>query len=130
VVHAEVEKKPDRQNSIDSGLPASLVHVTGETGHVVSMRFSVSDTGIGIAAETCGRIFQPFIQADGSNTRKYGGTGLGLAICQQLVELMGGTIGVDSEPSRGSVFQFTIPLEPKGELGACSPPSHRPDPSH
>lgn len=114
-VHAEVEEKPDRQNSIDSGLPASLVHVTGETGHVVSVRFSVSDTGIGIAAEACGRIFQPFMQADGSNTRQHGGTGLGLAICQQLVERMGGTFGVDSKPGRGSVFHFTIPLEPKAE---------------
>jgi signal transduction histidine kinase len=129
-VRAEVEEKPDKQNPIDSGLPARLDHVTGRAGNIVSVRFSVSDTGIGIAQEACARIFQPFMQADGSATKKYGGAGLGLAICQQLVELMGGSIGVDSAPGRGSVFQFTVPLEPKGELGGCSPPSDRPDPSH
>jgi signal transduction histidine kinase len=95
---------------VESGLPAASVHITGRTGHVLNMRFSVSDTGIGIAPEACARIFQPFMQADGSATRKYGGTGLGLAICQQLVELMGGSISVDSALGRGSVFQFSIPL--------------------
>jgi len=114
-VRAEVAEIPDRHNPIDSRLPATLVHVTGRTSHVVSVRFSVSDTGIGIAQEACARIFQPFVQADGSTTRTYGGTGLGLAICQQLVELMGGSIGVDSMPGRGSVFQFTVPFEPKAE---------------
>jgi signal transduction histidine kinase len=114
-VHTEVEEKPDRLDSIDLGIPASLVHVTEETGHVISLRFSVSDTGIGIAAEACERIFQPFMQADGTNARQHGGTGLGLAICQQLVKLMGGTMGVDSEPGRGSVFRFSIPLKPKAK---------------
>lgn len=120
-VHAEVEEKPAKQNPIDSALHAPLVPVTGETCPVVSMRFSISDTGIGIAAEACGRIFQPFMQADGSNTRKHGGTGLGLAICQRLVELMGGTIGVDSEPGRGSVFRFTIPLECQSDASVPRP---------
>lgn len=115
VVRADVEEKPGKQNPLDSELPARLTRVTGRTGHLVSVRFSVSDTGIGIAKESCARIFQPFVQADGSNTRTYGGTGLGLAICQQLVELMGGSIGVDSAPGRGSVFQFTVPFEPKAE---------------
>ena len=115
VVRADVEEKPGKQNPLDSELPARLTRVTGRTGHLVNVRFSVSDTGIGIAKESCARIFQPFVQADGSNTRTYGGTGLGLAICQQLVELMGGSIGVDSAPSRGSVFQFTVPFEPKAE---------------
>jgi signal transduction histidine kinase len=118
VVRAEVEEVPAKQNPIDSGHPATLVHVTGRTGHVVSMRFSVFDTGIGIAQEACGRIFLPFIQADGSNARKHGGTGLGLAICQQLVELMAGSITVDSEPGRGSVFCFTIPLERQSDASA------------
>ena len=115
VVRADVEEKPGKQNPLDSELPARLTRVTGRTGHLVNVRFSVSDTGIGIAKESCARIFQPFVQADGSNTRTYGGTGLGLAICQQLVELMGGSIGVDSAPGRGSVFQFTVPVEPKAE---------------
>jgi signal transduction histidine kinase len=114
-VRADVEEKPDRQNPINSGLPATLAHVTGKTGHVVRVHFSVSDTGIGIAPEARTRIFQPFVQADGSTTKKYGGTGLGLAICQQLVELMDGAIGVDSEPGRSSIFQITLPLEHKAE---------------
>ena len=114
-VRADVEEKPDRQNPINSGLPATLAHITGKTGHVVRVHFSVSDTGIGIAPEARTRIFQPFVQADGSTTKKYGGTGLGLAICQQLVELMDGAIGVDSEPGRGSIFQITLPLEHKAE---------------
>ena len=113
VICAEVAEKPDRHNPIDSGLPVKFIPVIGRTGHVVSLRFSVSDTGIGIAKEACARIFQPFVQADGSTTRTYGGTGLGLAICQQLVDLMGGSIGVDSAPGRGSVFQFTVRFEPK-----------------
>ena len=115
VIRADVEEKPGKQNPLDSELPARLPRVTGRTGHLVSVRFSISDTGIGIAKESCARIFQPFVQADGSNTRTYGGTGLGLAICQQLVELMSGSIGVDSAPGRGSVFQFTVPFEPKAE---------------
>jgi signal transduction histidine kinase len=115
VVRADVEEKPGKPSPIDSGHPSALVHVTGRTGHLISVRFSVSDTGIGIAKEACNRIFQPFVQADGSTTRIHGGTGLGLAICQQLVELMGGSISVDSTPGRGSVFQFTVPFEPKGE---------------
>jgi signal transduction histidine kinase len=115
VVRADVGEKPGKQYPLDSELPARLTRVTGRTKHLVSVRFSVSDTGIGIAKENCARIFQPFVQADGSTTRIHGGTGLGLAICQQLVELMGGSISVDSAPGRGSVFQFTVPFEPKTE---------------
>jgi signal transduction histidine kinase/CheY-like chemotaxis protein len=75
-----------------------------------SLRFSVIDTGIGISPEKQAAIFRPFTQGDGSTTRQYGGTGLGLTICQQLVELMGGRIWVESEPQRGSSFHFVVTL--------------------
>lgn len=74
----------------------------------VGLRFEVRDTGIGIAKEKIGRLFQPFSQVDSSTTRRYGGTGLGLVICQRLVQLMGGSISVSSEEGAGAVFSFNF----------------------
>jgi PAS domain S-box-containing protein len=88
------------------------------------LRFEVSDTGIGIAADKLGTIFQAFEQADHSTTRRFGGTGLGLAIATQLVELMGGKISVTSEPDRGSTFSFEARLPE-----AAPPPDATPRPA-
>ena len=83
------------------------VFCTESTDENTTLSFSVSDTGIGISAEAQERLFRPFTQADNSMTRRYGGTGLGLAISKQLVEMMGGTIGINSEPGHGATFTFT-----------------------
>ena len=89
------------------------VHVRAEsrTEDAVTLRFSVRDSGIGIAAEKQRAIFEAFTQADGSITRQFGGTGLGLTIASRLVERMGGRLWLESEPGRGSTFHFTVPLQ-------------------
>jgi two-component system, sensor histidine kinase and response regulator len=94
----------------NKGEVAVTVDVESRTDDRVRLRFGVRDTGIGIPPEKRQMIFEPFTQADSSTTRIYGGTGLGLAITKQLVELMGGTIGVESAPDGGSTFFFSIPL--------------------
>ncbi len=81
--------------------------VSDEAGRA-TLRFAVTDTGIGIPADKLPTLFTPFTQVDSSTARHYGGTGLGLAICKQLVEMMGGTIGADSQPGKGSTFWFTL----------------------
>jgi PAS domain S-box-containing protein len=83
----------------------------GQAQGAVTVRFTIVDTGIGIAPDQIAMLFRPFTQADASTTRRYGGTGLGLAICKQLVEMMGGSAGVDSKEGQGSSFWFTITLE-------------------
>ncbi|MBV8538431.1 MAG: response regulator, partial [Alphaproteobacteria bacterium] len=121
-----VESDPVRLRQILLNLIGNAIKFT-ERGEIVvrvavdsaiaggmMLRVDVRDTGIGLSAEAQARLFQPFVQADGSTTRRFGGTGLGLSITKGLVERMGGTIVVESAPGRGSTFSFTI------SAGACT----------
>src|SRR5262249_10844598 len=110
---------PVRLRQVIVNLVGNAVKFT-KAGHVVvrvkaaevgaesaELEVSGSDTGIGIAKDKQKAVFEPFHQADGSTTRKYGGTGLGLSICARIVEMMGGKLDVTSEPGQGSTFAFT-----------------------
>lgn len=94
----------------ENGAVILRAHIIEESGADFLVRFEVQDTGIGIAPEALPTLFNTFQQVDESTTRKYGGTGLGLAIARHLAELMGGTVGVESQPSVGSTFWFTARL--------------------
>jgi len=104
-------------------------HLVEESDTEQVVDFSIRDTGVGIKPEEMARLFSPFTQADASTTRRFGGTGLGLAICRRLVELMGGTIRVASEPGKGSTFRFELRL-PKGDLANARPRAEDVDLSH
>jgi len=99
----------------EEGEVTLIVRLVEDAGAAAIVRFEVKDTGIGMTEEHRSRLFESFSQADASTTRRFGGTGLGLAISKQLVELMGGEIGVESEPGVGSTFFFTLSLEKQPE---------------
>jgi signal transduction histidine kinase/CheY-like chemotaxis protein len=94
------------------GVSVEVTLGSASTAELPRLHFEVADTGIGMSEEVCSTLFQKFRQADNSITRRFGGTGLGLAICKQLVELMGGDIGVESTPRVGSRFWFELPFRP------------------
>jgi two-component system sensor histidine kinase/response regulator len=108
----------------DQGRILARVRIGSEDRQAVMLRFEVHDTGIGVARDARSRIFEAFSQADDSTTRKYGGTGLGLAISKQLVELMGGAIGVENAQQQGSVFWFTLAFD-KRRVDPDTPGEHQ-----
>ena len=126
-VPARIAGDPGRLRQVVTNLVANAIKFTSH-GEVLirvkpsdffngkaSLLFEVSDTGIGIPATQIPALFKPFVQADNSITRSFGGTGLGLSICKQLVELMGGKIGVTSRKGEGALFWFTIQIDVPGQ---------------
>lgn len=137
-VPGKIEADPNRLRQILTNLIGNAIKFTPEGTVTLSLdqqhedvpnsrrtllRFSVRDSGIGIAPEVLPRLFTPFTQADSSHARRYGGTGLGLAISRELVNLMGGEIGVDSRPGEGSTFWFTLAAPILAETALLAPPS-------
>ncbi|TFK30704.1 dual-domain HisK/Mak2 protein kinase [Coprinopsis marcescibilis] len=96
---------------VNCSVDTAVKTVPSNSDHDLNLRFEIQDTGIGLTASDVEHLFVPFQQADNSSTRRFGGTGLGLSISRQLVKLMGGAIGVHSEPNSGSTFWFTIPVK-------------------
>jgi PAS domain S-box-containing protein len=141
-VPATVRGDPTRLKQVLNNLVSNAIKFTEKGGVIVSaatvsrdgevaaVRLGVRDTGIGIPADAVARIFEPFRQADASTTRTYGGTGLGLSISRRLVQMMGGTLEVTSEPGEGSEFFFTVAFsvaQHTGEMRAARPaPPNRP----
>jgi signal transduction histidine kinase/CheY-like chemotaxis protein len=126
---AGVEGDPGRIRQVLLNLTANAVKFTDQGSVRIEVRrqpdpgrirFAVIDSGIGISAENCSKLFQPFTQIDSSDRREHGGTGLGLSISKRFVGLMGGEIGVESGPGFGSTFWFSIPL-PETHLAADAP---------
>jgi two-component system, sensor histidine kinase and response regulator len=106
----------------DRGYVSVELSVAHADADRIELRFEVEDTGIGVAVAAHQRVFESFRQADGSTTRAYGGTGLGLAIASQLVQMMGGRIGVDSEPGFGSTFWFSVTVTATEDVATLPPP--------
>ncbi len=132
LVPDEVLADPVRLRQVLSNLMSNAVKFTergqvrlfvrhaGRTDGADAVEIRVVDTGIGIAPDVAAKLFRPFTQAESSTVRRFGGTGLGLSISRRLVELMGGEIGVDSRPGRGSTFRVRLPLRPTGAPDATA----------
>jgi signal transduction histidine kinase/AmiR/NasT family two-component response regulator len=119
-----------RLRQVLSNLLSNALKFTDQGGVSATVRrdgerliFSVSDTGIGVSADQAARLFERFVQADASTTRRFGGTGLGLAICREIVHLLGGEISFTSAPGEGSCFTFHVPMKAMAAPGPAAPPA-------